>query len=578
MKTAIRLLSFLKPFTGWVVLSVFLGVATIASNIGLLGTSAYLIGRAALHPSIAELEVAIVGVRFFGIGRGVFRYLERLASHSVNFRLLGSLRVWFYQKLVPLAPARLQDIHSGDLLSRSVADIETLQDFYVRAVAPPITALVITVGMGLFVGQFHLGLAGVLLGGLLLSGVGAPFLSGLLSRGHAQKLVGRRADLSQALVDGIQGMPDLLVFNQDQAAFNRFYDLNTGLAKTQRSLAWSGAIISGMNLLIVNLTLVGILLFAIPLTSSGSIDGVILAVLSLVTLASFEAVSPLGSAALQLQSSLQAARRLFEVADQAPAVTDPASPLPLTESVSLSFRDLTFSYPGERKPALNAISFELSAGKRLGVVGPSGAGKSSLLNLVLRFWDYDHGHILLDDQEIKQYAAGDIRQRIAVISQDTYVLSAATLRDNLLLARPNASEADLLRALEQVNLIPWLNSLPHGLDTWLGEHGVLMSGGERQRLAVARAVLRDASLYLLDEPTNHLDPETEASLVNMLLNLTQGKSVLWVTHSLKGMESLDEILVLQDGSIQERGTHHNLLSRQGLYARMAGTFQVKSSS
>jgi len=152
------------------------------------------------------------------------------------------------------------------------------------------------------------------------------------------------------------------------------------------------------------------------------------------------------------------------------------------------------------------------------------------------------------------------------------------LRDNLLLARPHASEAELLRALEQVNLIPWLNSLPHGLDTWLGEHGVLMSGGERQRLAVARAVLRDASLYLLDEPTNHLDPETEASLVNMLLNLTQGKSVLWVTHSLKGMESLDEILVLQDGSIQERGTHHDLLSRQGLYARLAGTFQVKSSS
>ncbi|HEX7395149.1 MAG TPA: thiol reductant ABC exporter subunit CydC [Anaerolineaceae bacterium] len=578
MKTAIRLLAFLKPFTGWVALSVLLAVATIASNIGLLGTSAYLIGRAALHPSIAELEVAIVGVRFFGIGRGVFRYLERLVSHSVNFRLLGSLRVWFYQKLEPLAPARLQDIHSGDLLSRSVADIETLQDFYLRAVAPPVTALVVTLGMGLFVGQFHPGLAWVLLGGLLLSGVGAPFLSGLLSRGPAQKLVTRRADLSQALVDGMQGMPDLLVFNQDHAAFDRFNALNARLAKTQRSLAWSGAIISGMNLLIVNLTLVGILLFAIPLTSSGSIDGVILAVLSLVTLASFEAVSPLGLAAHQLQSSLQAARRLFEVADQAPAVTDPASSLSLSKVFSLSFRDLTFSYPGERNPALNAINFELPAGKRLGIVGPSGAGKSSLLNLVLRFWNYDHGIILLEDQEIKRYAAGDIRQKIAVISQDTYISSAATLRDNLLLARPNASDVDLLRALEQVNLTAWLHSLPHGLDTWLGEHAVLMSGGERQRLAVARAVLRDASLYLLDEPTNHLDPETEASLVKMLLNLTQGKSVLWVTHSLKGMESLDEILVLQEGSIQERGTHQDLLSRQGLYARMSGTFKVKSAS
>ena len=577
MKTSLRLLAFLRPFTGWVMLSILLGVATIASAIGLLGTSAYLIARAALHPSIAELEVAIVGVRFFGISRGVFRYLERLVSHSVNFQILGGLKVWFYQKLEPLAPARLQDRHSGDLLSRSIADIETLQDFYVRAVAPPVTALVVTIGMSLFVGQFHPALACVLLGGLLLSGVGAPLLSGAASREPARDLVTQRAELSQALVDGLQGMPDLMAFNAEEHVFRRFDTINQGMFNAQRRLVWTGGMISGINLLIVNCTLAGVLLIAIPLVSGGLIDGVMLAVLALVTVSSFEAASPLGAAAQQLQSSLQAARRLFEVADQRPAVSEPAQPLDAPRTVSLSFRDVWLTYPGERKPALQSVSFDLPVGKRLGIMGASGAGKSSLLNLALRFWDYDGGQILFDGKEIRQFASSDVRQKIALISQDTYLFSA-TLRENLRLAAPQASEADMLRALEQVQLLPMVQSLPRGLDTWLGEHGLLMSGGERQRLAAARAILRDASLFLLDEPGSHLDGETEVELVRTLLEITQGKSVLWVSHSFQGMEAMDEILVLQDGLVKERGTHTELLASQGLYASLAGTIRAKPSS
>ncbi|HVP20561.1 MAG TPA: thiol reductant ABC exporter subunit CydC [Anaerolineaceae bacterium] len=577
MRIFLRLLGFLKPFSGWVALSILLGVATIASNIGLLGTSAFLISRAALHPSIAELEVAIVGVRFFGVARGLFRYLERLVSHSVNFQVLGELRVWFYRKLEPLAPARLQDIHSGDLLSRSVADIDTLQDFYVRVVSPPVTALVITTGMSLFLSQYHPGLAFVLVGGLLLSGIGVPFLAGWISRGPARAQVACRAELSQAIVGGLQGMPDLLAFDRVEQTIQDFAGLTSHLGQAQLRLGWSGAAISGINLLVVNLTLLGVLLVAIPLVSSGTINGVILAVLALVTLASFEAVAPLGQSAQQLQSSLSSAQRLFDVANQTPAVIEPAAPASPPLSMALSIRDLTYSYEPGLAPALKNISLELPPGKRIGILGSSGSGKSTLLRLLLRFWDCPDGSILLNGIDLRHYASSDVRRKIAVISQDTYLFTT-TLRENLLLARPGASEGELVSALERAQLQDWFGSLPQGLDTWIGEHGVLMSGGERQRLAVARAVLQDARLYLFDEPASGLDPETEARLVEMLLDLTQGQSVLWVAHSPIGMDAMDEVLVLSGGRVVEQGKSFGLLKHSGYFTRFGGTFEDRPAS
>jgi ATP-binding cassette subfamily C protein CydC len=431
--------------------------------------------------------------------------------------------------------------------------------------------------MCLFVGQIHMALMSVLLGGLLVSGVGVPWLSGVISRTPAKELVTRRAGLSQALVDGLQGMPDLLAYNGEEAVFEQFNAVNRAEARAQRQMVWSGALVSGINLLVVNCTLVGVLLIAIPLVSTGLIDGVMLAVLALVTLSSFEATSSLGAAAQHLQSSMNAAQRLFEISDQVPEVNEPAQPLAIPDAATLSFRKVSLTYPGELKPAIQSVSFELPAGKRIGILGPSGGGKSSLLNLVLRFWDFDAGQILLDGQDIRRYASNDVRQKLAVISQDTYLFTT-TVRENLRLANPQAGEADMLRALEIARLTPWLQNLPRGLDTWIGEHGLLMSGGERQRLAAVRAILRDASLFLLDEPTNYLDAETEAGLVSTLLDITRYKSVLWVSHSLQGMDEMDEILVMQEGRIVERGIPSELLAGWGLNARLAGTNTRKPSS
>lgn len=567
MKTFTRLLGFLRPFRGGVALSVLVSAATIASSIGLLGTSAYLISYAALRPSIAYLQVAIVGVRFFGLSRGVFRYLERLSSHSVNFRLLSRLRVWFYRALEPLAPARLAQYHSGDLLQRAVGDIDVLENFYVRVIAPPLAALLVTLGAAWLVGGWSLQLASVLVGGLILGGVGVPWVALRLGKAPGQQLVQARSELSVRYVESMQGLADLLAYGQEDAVRQRLAGLERNLAGAQMRLAWAGGAGNALSQLVANLTLFVGLLIAIPLVGAGKLDGILLAVVSLVILASFEAVAPLPQAAQMLEASLKSAGRLFELVDAEPAVPEPAAPLNALPSANISIRNLTFRYAPDQPPALRDIDLELLPGHKVALVGPSGAGKSTLLVILMRFWDAPAGTIFSAGQDLRSYRSADARRLFALVSQSTYLFTA-TLRENLKLARPEAEADELERALQQAGLGEWLARLPEGLDTWLGERGQQMSGGERQRLALARALLQPAPVVLLDEPTAHLDPLTESAVSATLHAVLDGRTVLWATHSLKGMDWLDEIIVLDRGRIVERGRHPQLMKANGLYARL----------
>lgn len=567
MRTGWRLLKQLAPFKWWVILAALLGFATVGSSIGLMATSAYIIARAALHPSIAVLQVSIVGVRFFGISRGVFRYLERYVSHQVTFRLLRRLRVWFYRALEPLAPARLMQFRSGDLLSRIVADIESLEHFYVRVIAPPVVAGLVGLLMWLLMARFDLRLALATLAFLALAGVGLPVLTRLLSRELGRRTVATRAELNATLVEGIQGMADLLLSMRETGHRQRVRRLSGELVDLQERLAWIGGLQAAGSGLLANWLTIAILLIAIPLVSQGRLDGVYLALLVLAAIASFEAVTPLPEAFQHLESSLAAARRLFEIVDAAPAVGDPPEPSPQPLDYSLKVEALRFRYgPGEPL-ALDGLSFELPSGGRLAIVGPSGAGKSTLANLLLRFWAHEQGRIWLGEYELARYRPEDARRWFGVVSQHTHLFNG-TIRENLLIARPEAGEGELFAVARQAQIHEFIQTLPQGYDTWIGEQGLRLSGGERQRLALARALLKDAPYLILDEPTANLDPLVEREVMQTIQTLLGGRTVLMITHRLVGLEAMDEILVLEGGRVVERGRHHDLLAARGAYWRM----------
>ena len=566
----LRLLSFLQGSWNWVGLSILLSTLTIGSSVALIGTSSWLISTAALHPSVADLGVSVVGVRFFGISRGLFRYLERLVSHNVTFRLLARLRVWFYEKLEPLAPARLMEYKSGDLLARVIGDVETLENFYVRVVSPTLTAVLIGILVSTFFASFYLPIALVLIGFFIALGFVLPLLSQLVSRKPGQRLIAQRAELQSQLVDGIQGLPDLLAFGRAQERLQQIAATGDKYGRTQKHMARISGVHAALGTLLTNLGLWLVLLLVIPQVTAGNIQGVMLGTFALMTLASFEAVNPLPLAAQMWNASREAARRLFEVVNAEPVVRDQysvnAGQSPVT-SHDLRIKNLFFSYPTQRVPALDHISFEVPEGQAFAIVGPSGAGKSTIANLLLRFWDYEVGDIRLGEIALRALDQEQVRQRIALVAQNSYFFNTS-IRENLRLARRGVRPEEIEQAARAAQIHEFVMNLPQGYDTLIGEQGLRLSGGERQRLAIARALLKNAPILILDEPTANLDPLTEKQVLETLFTSMKGKTSLLITHRLVGLEHMDQILVMKEGKIVERGRHSDLLGHTGLYQRL----------
>jgi ATP-binding cassette, subfamily C, bacterial CydC len=563
MKTFLRLIGLVRPFTWWMLLAAIIGFATVGSGIGLLMTSAWLISRGAMLLPVSALQSGIVGVRIFGASRGVLRYLERLVSHNTTFRILTRLRLWFYEAIEPLAPARLASFRSADLLKRIVDDIQSLENIYSRVIAPPLTALMVTVLMWVIVGTWSTGAALGVLVCQLLAGVVIPVASALMARGTARSIASLQADQQLLAVDMVQGLGELRVFGMLETHLSRLRTAEERKLALERKSAFVEGMQETLSGLAMNAAVIWILWSMLPLVRTGMVSTVTLTAVIFGVTASFEAFLPLSGSIPHIEADVRAGERLFEIIDDEPEVKAPSRPEPFPVTGGIEARDLRFTYPGSLRPALDGVSFTVAQGGRVAIVGPSGAGKSTITSLLVRFWNPSEGSLEIGGRPIALLDPETLRRNIAVIAQGTY-LFGQSIRENLLLARPDASEEALKLALSASGL----ESLHSRIDDWAGQHGMNLSGGERQRIAIARMILQDAPFIVLDEATANLDAVTEQAVLDTIDRISEGRTVLAITHRLHRMERFDRILVLHEGKIVEQGRHKDLIALDGFYAGM----------
>ncbi|TGE31739.1 thiol reductant ABC exporter subunit CydC [Desulfosporosinus sp. Sb-LF] len=567
MKSMTWLIYLMIPYWPRILLALILSTLAITSHVGLMATSAFLLARAALHPPILDLMVTIVGVRFFGLSRAVFRYLERYVSHDVMFRILSQIRVKFYQGLEPLAPARLLSLRNGDLLSRIVADVESQQNLYLRVFAPPFVAVLVLFGYGFFLARYDVRFSMILAACFLVAGIGIPWGIKVLSQGFGSQMVALKSELNAKVADTLLGMTELVAYGQVKTYLATIQQTDRDLRGRQCRIVSLSALSSALTGMIAHLGLWLVLVLGILLVEQGKLNGVNLGMLALGAFSSFEALFPLALVPHYLEQNRAAAERLLELIEGEPAVKSAVKLSPQPDESGLVFQDVSFKYKANEPWALNHLSFRIPKQGKVAIVGPSGAGKTSVVNLLLRFWEYDEGEIELGGHSLREYTLEDARGFIGVVTQRTHLFNA-TVRENLLLAKPEATEEELIRASQQAKLHDFILSLPQGYDSLVGEGGFKLSGGQRQRLAIARVLLKNAPILILDEAMVGLDPLTERKVIDEIYQLMEGRSTLVITHRLIGLDKMDEILVLDCGQVVERGNHEKLLQLRGFYHRM----------
>ncbi|MEU6650372.1 thiol reductant ABC exporter subunit CydD [Streptomyces sp. NPDC046900] len=558
-----RVRAMAGPRRGRLALALLLGSLALGSAVGLMATSGWLISRASQQPPVLYLMVAVTATRTFGIGRAVFRYAERLVSHDAVLRMLADTRVAVYRRLERLAPAGLRTTRRGDLLSRLVADVDALQDYWLRWLLPAGAAFVVSACSVGFTAWLLPEAGAVLAVGLLAAGAGVPLLTCAVARRAERRLAPARGELATRVTDLLTGTAELTVAGALSGRTAEARRADGVLTRIASRAATATALGDGLTALVTGLTVAAAALVGAQAVADARLGGVAMAVVVLTPLAAFEAVLGLPLAVQHRQRVHRSAERVFEVLDAPEPVREPDRPLQAPSSpFPLVLDRLTARHDGQRRDALSGFDLTLEQGRRVAVVGPSGAGKTTLAQILLRFLDADAGSYKLGGTEASALDGDDVRRLVGLCAQDAHLFDSS-VRENLLLARRNASEQELREALERARLLEWAEGLPDGLDTLIGEHGARLSGGQRQRLALARALLADFPVLVLDEPAEHLDLPTADALTADLLAATQGRTTLLITHRLAGLEAVDEVIVLAEGRVVQRGPYARLAATEG---------------
>ncbi|MER5474140.1 thiol reductant ABC exporter subunit CydD [Streptomyces sp. NPDC002685] len=558
-----RVRTMAVPRRGPLALALLLGSLALGSAVGLMATSGWLISRASQQPPVFYLMVAVTATRTFGIGRAVFRYAERLVSHDAVLRMLADTRVAVYRRLERLAPAGLRATRRGDLLSRLVADVDALQDYWLRWLLPTGAAILVSAASVGFTAWLLPEAGAALAVGLLAAGVGVPLVTGAVARRAERRLAPARGTLATQVADLLTGTAELTVAGALPARTAETRRADTVLTRIASRAATATALGDGLTALVSGLTVAATALLGAQAVAAGRLDGVVMAVVVLTPLAAFEAVMGLPLAVQYRQRVRKSAERVYEVLDAADPVREPEQPRPAPASpFPLRVEGLRARHAGQDRDALADLSLTLEEGRRIAVVGTSGAGKTTLAQVLLRFLDTEAGTYTLGGVDAYGMDGDAVRRLVGLCAQDAHLFDS-TVRENLLLARKDATEAELRDALGRARLLDWVHGLPDGLDTLIGEHGARLSGGQRQRLALARALLADFPVLVLDEPAEHLDLPTADALTADLLAATEGRTTLLITHRLAGLDAVDEVIVLAEGQVVQRGAFAELSAVEG---------------
>ena len=547
MKLLIRLLGLFKPYSAWMVLGITVALFSALANITLMGTSGWFIaamGLAGTAGTTINYFTPAAIIRACAIIRTSGRYAERLLTHEATFRLIARLRSWFYERLEPLIPAANATMQSGDLFSRLQSDINILERFYLGFLVPVSVSIISSVIVVVVLSLYDPLLALIMAAFLVSIGVIVPWIIFLTSKTHEQNLVENTALLRRQLSENLQGMGELLLYDTAKTHRQSFEQTNAQITAVQSRLGLIGALGNNSAIALSGLTLVALIIIGMQGVAQGTLAPPDLAMVALLVFAAAEVIGTMPAALQGVGSVLRAAQRIFEIVDQAPGVSDPATPAAPPKAFSLSARSLGFTYKAGQVSVLSNLSFDVKPGEKLAIIGPTGSGKSTIVNLLLRFWQPQAGQITLGGQALEAYKGEDIRRQFAVMPQRPYIF-ATTLRDNIMLARPKASQSDLEAACEKAGLADFIASQPDGYDTFVGENGKQLSGGQIKRLALARAFLKQAPCLILDEPGEGLDYMMEEEILSRVIDNLGDTALILITHRKSALPLMDQVLDLE---------------------------------